>query len=83
MAYFLEARREALPVGPPLFTLQPRAKRGKSESSSTRFEWNQSGYDKLVNFNVTRGEENGRYLTQSEKDNVVANKVIPANPLPR
>jgi hypothetical protein len=37
----------------------------------------------LVGFDITRGEENGRYLTQSEKDAVVANKGIPANPLPR
>jgi parallel beta-helix repeat protein len=53
------------------------------ESSSTRFEWNQIGLSKLLSFNITRGEENGRYLTQSEKDTVVANKGIPANPLSR
>jgi hypothetical protein len=53
------------------------------ESSSTRYEWNQIGLSKLLSFNITRGEENGRYLTQSEKDTVVANKGIPANPLSR
>jgi hypothetical protein len=37
----------------------------------------------LSAFNLTPGEESGRYLTQSEKDALVASKGIPANPLPR
>jgi hypothetical protein len=42
------------------------------ERSSKRYEWNQTGYSRLVNFNITRGEENGRYVTQSGKDAVVS-----------
>jgi len=53
-----------------------------AESSLVRYEWKKTGYAKLANFNATPGEENGRYLTQSEKDAVVSNKGIPANPEP-
>jgi len=54
----------------------------RSEDSLTRFEWKKIAYTKLGLFNATLGEEGGRYLTQSEKDAVVANKGIPANPEP-
>jgi parallel beta-helix repeat protein len=51
------------------------------ESSLVRYVW-KSNYASLVSFNATPGEEGGRYLTQSEKEAVVASKGIPANPEP-
>jgi parallel beta-helix repeat protein len=53
------------------------------ESSLVRYEWRQTSYSKLTSFNATSGEEGGRYLTLSEKDTLVANTGIPANPEPR
>jgi parallel beta-helix repeat protein len=53
-----------------------------TEGTLTRFEWKGIQYAKLASFNSTAGEEGSRYLTQSEKDAVVANKGIPANPEP-
>jgi deazaflavin-dependent oxidoreductase (nitroreductase family) len=37
----------------------------------------------LSAFNATPGDEDGRYLSESEKEAVMANKGIPANPEPR
>jgi nitrous oxidase accessory protein NosD len=53
------------------------------EGTLPRFVWKQTNYSRLSAFNLTSGEESGRYLTQSEKDALVASKGIPANPLPR
>jgi hypothetical protein len=47
-----------------------------------RYEWNGTEYTSLASFNATGGEENGRYLSQSEKDAMTANKSIPARPEP-
>jgi parallel beta-helix repeat protein len=52
------------------------------EGSWTRYEWRQTSYAKLAQFNATLGEEGGRYLTSSEKDAVVANKGLPTSPEP-
>lgn len=53
-----------------------------SEDGRARFAWN-SQHPKLTGFNATPGEEGGRYLTQSQKDAVVASKGVPATPAPR
>jgi hypothetical protein len=53
------------------------------EGGPVRFEWEKTGHPKLEDFNATSGEEGGRYLTQTEKDAVVADKNIPADPEPR
>lgn len=50
------------------------------EGSPERFRWGNKSISKLVDFNATPGEENGRYLTQAEKDSLVANRKIPAEP---
>jgi parallel beta-helix repeat protein len=50
------------------------------EGSLERFRWGKKSISKLAAFNATPGEENGRYLTQDEKDNLVANRKIPAEP---
>jgi Right handed beta helix region len=50
-----------------------------AEGSYIRFK-HESSYKKLSEFNPTLGEEKGRYLTKTEKDAVVADKNIPANP---
>lgn len=44
-----------------------------------RFMWG-DGITSLAVFNSTRGEDQGRYLSQAEKDSMVANKGIPAYP---
>jgi hypothetical protein len=51
-----------------------------SSSTSPRFRWNETGYALLSQFNATPAEENGRYLTQEEKDALVSAKGIPATP---
>jgi parallel beta-helix repeat protein len=53
-----------------------------SESNLARYVWNSTNYSAIRSFNLTRGEEGGRYLTQTEKNSVVANKGIPASPEP-
>lgn len=50
------------------------------ESSLVRYEWNRTGYGKLAAFYATPGEENGRYLTGAEKDQVVSSARIPSSP---
>ena len=50
-----------------------------AEGSQIRYGWS-SQYSKLSLFNSTLGEERGRYLTSTEKNNVVAGKNIPASP---
>lgn len=49
------------------------------EDSDTRYEWRHSEDNRLARFNDTPGEEHGRYLTQAEKDALVAAKSVPAN----
>ena len=48
-----------------------------SEGSGHRFLWKTK---KLNAFRRTRGEERGRYLSDAEKDRVLAAKNIPADP---
>jgi hypothetical protein len=48
--------------------------------SLERFRWGKKSISKLADFNATAGEENGRYLTQDEKESLVANRKIPAAP---
>jgi parallel beta-helix repeat protein len=48
------------------------------ESGLARYEWMRIGYSKLADFNVTLGEEGGRYLTRNEKDAVAESRGIPA-----
>jgi hypothetical protein len=52
------------------------------EGSLARFTWHDQ-LAKLATFNATPGEEDGRYLTAPEKDTVVVDEGIPANPPPR
>lgn len=53
------------------------------EGDLVRFEWEKTGYPELEDFEATPGEEGGRYLTQAEKDAVVADKSLPTNSEPR
>jgi parallel beta-helix repeat protein len=50
------------------------------EGSLERFMWGTRAIDKLAEFNATLGEENGRYLTQSEKDAILRQQRIPPGP---
>jgi hypothetical protein len=50
-----------------------------AEDSHWRFEW-QGGKTTLPAFNATPGEEGGRYLTDAEKDSVLANAGMPTAP---
>jgi parallel beta-helix repeat protein len=54
----------------------------KPEGSLVRYEWKQE-FSRLADFNRTRGEEKGRYLTDQQKATVLESNGIPANPLPR
>lgn len=49
------------------------------EGSQHRFAWG-SDLSALEDFNRTLGEERGRYLSDAEKERVLAAKVIPADP---
>ena len=49
------------------------------EVTFVRFVWERD-FKRLRVFNRTPGEENGRYLTDAEKDQVVAANNIPAQP---
>ncbi len=54
------------------------------EGALERFRWKTPPLiSKLSDFNATTGEEGGRYLTESEKAEVIAAKEVPANPEPR
>lgn len=48
-------------------------------SPKLRFAWT-SGYQKIADFNATPGEENGRYLTDTEKSQALQNAAIPTSP---
>ncbi|CAN5808955.1 hypothetical protein BH23ACT11_BH23ACT11_01260 [soil metagenome] len=49
-----------------------------NESSLARYNW-EGNKNKLSNFNLTPGEESGRYLTKSAKDKIVSAAKIPAS----
>jgi hypothetical protein len=49
------------------------------EGSETRYRW-ETDFSSLGAFNATLGEERGRYLSQTEKDEVVTTNNIPASP---
>jgi len=50
------------------------------EGTSARYEWKQTQYSSLAAFNATPGEEDGRYLTQGEKERVISSAGLPAVP---
>lgn len=50
------------------------------ESTIARFEWYRKPRHELANFNTTLGEEDGRYLSEAEKDRVVSAAGIPPYP---
>lgn len=50
------------------------------EGSSERFRWDGNAISRLLVFNLTGGEENGRYLKETEKDNIVTSKGVPPYP---
>jgi parallel beta-helix repeat protein len=54
-----------------------------AEGSLERFRWDNRSIKSLADFNATLGEENGSYLTQGEKDAIVAAQGIPPSPPPR
>jgi hypothetical protein len=54
---------------------------GSTEGSRQRFCW-LGGITRLGAFNLTLGEERGRYLSDAEKQQVVSAKGIPAFPEP-
>lgn len=45
-----------------------------------RFEWGSSNFRGIANFNATPGEENGRYLSDAEKNQVVLSARVPSGP---
>lgn len=49
------------------------------EGNRWRFNWN-SGISKLSDFNATPAEENGRYLSNAEKDQILEDACMPKNP---
>jgi hypothetical protein len=51
-----------------------------AEGSLERFRWGNRSIKSLADFNATLGEENGSYLTQGEKDALLASEGIPASP---
>ena len=55
---------------------------GYAENGRERFAWN-SRLGSLSSFNATPGEVGGHYLTSSQKNTVLSNKGMPANPEPR
>ena len=50
------------------------------EDSIPRFYYDERGIIELTDFNATQGEEQGRYLTDAEKDKIVSSAKIPASP---
>lgn len=53
------------------------------EGSQERFEWNARGISRLADFNVTPGENEGRYLTRGERDAALLAAGIPLAPVVR
>lgn len=53
------------------------------ESSVNRFEWDGGGKNRLADFNATPGEQEGRYLSEEEKDLIVSSAGVPPSPEPR
>ncbi|MBI2334714.1 right-handed parallel beta-helix repeat-containing protein [Candidatus Daviesbacteria bacterium] len=51
-----------------------------SSANNGRFGWGGSSYKSLAAFNQTPGEENGRYLTKAEKDEILAANNMPSCP---
>ena len=50
-------------------------------STTLRFSWENKGYAKIADFNLTQAEENAKYLSDSEKTTVLQNMGIPLFPL--
>jgi parallel beta-helix repeat protein len=53
------------------------------EGDSVRYNWADTSESSLADFNTTPGEQNGRYLSEREKDAVVGERHIPASPRQR
>jgi hypothetical protein len=51
----------------------------KPEGTNLRYRWI-STYDRLAQFNATPGEENARYMTESEKNDALAAGRVPPSP---
>jgi hypothetical protein len=49
------------------------------EDGQNRYRWS-SLYSSLEQFNTSPGEENGRYLTEAEKDQILSGNKLPARP---
>lgn len=49
-------------------------------STSLRFSWENRGYGKIADFNLTPAEENGRYLSDAEKNTALTTAGIPLTP---
>jgi hypothetical protein len=52
------------------------------EGAAPRFAW-ASNRTRLADFNTTPGEQNGRYLSGSERDDVLSSLGLPAAESPR
>jgi hypothetical protein len=50
------------------------------EDSIPRFYYDERGITELTDFDATQGEDQGRYLTDAEKDQIVSSAKIPASP---
>jgi hypothetical protein len=55
----------------------------ESAGSEARYAWDRSRLRTLAEFNATPGEENGRYMTDEEKESALSSAHIPASPRPR
>jgi parallel beta-helix repeat protein len=53
-----------------------------SQYPDSRFRWVERRFGKLTRFSRTRGEERGRYISQSEKEQIVSSAGIPSSPEP-
>lgn len=54
-----------------------------AEGDGNRFEFGDRGYESLRDFNATPGEEDGRYLTNREKTQILSAAGVPTTPEPR
>jgi hypothetical protein len=52
------------------------------EGKKTRYAWGGIGYKRLVDFEATPADEDGRYLSDAEKEEIVSSVAIPPAPEP-
>lgn len=55
---------------------------GETEDTRPRYSWGSDHLSRLSSFNVTPGEENGRYLGDDEKTATLSSADVPASPEP-